>query len=572
MYKSILSTTILTLLFLLLTETGKAQLSGNYTINSTMPTAGTNYQSFNDFAANINSVGVSASVTVTVEPGTGPYIEQVIFDNIPGSGPTATITLNGNGEVITAITNTTDRHVIRLKDVQYFTITDLRVIRDTASTSGFYGIHIFSTGNHINIDRCKVEMPATTSTLVGGFIASGSETSILETGDFHNITFTNDTTIGGGYGASVFGLVSNLASNIVISNNVFYDFHSNGIYLRETNGAVISGNFFDKRTANITSVNYIQIAQAENINAQIFNNFLTVSQTSNGTMIMRGIYLFNGTGHKVYNNIIYDVDLISGDFTGIEVRTGGTAPEIYFNTVSVDNPTQTSGELLGFAESLGNTGSILKNNIFSLSQPTTGLKAGIAIATSSNPTSAITSDHNLVWAPGGNFAVKASLTPVLYPTINDWQTVSIQDMNSHYGDPVFTSLINLVPTSSLADNMGTPVGFVTTDITGTLRGPTPDIGAYEFTFVGIQDLEPDHNLVAYPNPSSSSFIIKSDFGLIDNISIYNSKGQLISDKLFSSLLTPQVISVSTEMLVDGIYFIRLSSKGKISAAKFLVKH
>jgi hypothetical protein len=90
-----------------------------------------------------------------VVPGSGPYDEQVIFNTVPGAADTAAVTINGNGEIITAFTTTTDRYVIRLTDVQYFGITNLRVVRDTTSSGGFYGIHIFNTGRNISITNCS---------------------------------------------------------------------------------------------------------------------------------------------------------------------------------------------------------------------------------------------------------------------------------------------------------------------------------------------------------------------------------------------------------------------------------
>src|SRR6188768_610426 len=133
-----------------------AQLSGNYTINSALATGGTNFQTFNDLAASLNTTGVSGHVIATVVPGSGPYSEQVTFSNIPGAGAGATITLEGSGETITALTDSADRHVIRLEDVQYFTITDLHVKRDSAAASGFYGFHIYNSGDHITIRHCSV--------------------------------------------------------------------------------------------------------------------------------------------------------------------------------------------------------------------------------------------------------------------------------------------------------------------------------------------------------------------------------------------------------------------------------
>jgi len=545
-------------------------LSGNYTINSTAATAGTNFQSFNDLADSLNLNGVSGNVLVTVLTGTGPYNEQVIFDNIPGTGPAATITINGNREIITAVTDSSKRHIVRLKDVQYFTINNLSVVRDLASTHSTYGIHILNTGNHITISGCSVDMTATTSTLNGAYVASGSESSILVTGDFHNIVITGDTAIGGGYGASVFGLVSNLASNIVISNNVFYDFHSNGVYLRETDGAVISGNYFEKRTANVTSVNAIQIAQAANINAKIFNNYITVSQVSNGSSTFRGIYLFNGTGHKVYNNVIADIHLVSGNFTGIEVRTASTAPEIYFNTISIDNPTATTGDLTGISEELSNTNSVIKNNIISISQPTSGTKAGISLGATATVTTAVTSDYNLIFIPNGNVAMKGSLTPVFYPTLGDWQAVSGQDANSVSADAGILNLTIPIPSTSAADNTGTPIAFVTTDILGNPRSVTPDMGAYEFIAVGLNDFSHSLNTNIYPNPASE--VLNVSFNRANSAStifIYNSTGQLEFQR--ETGLGEVNCKINTGELSRGLHLVKIVSGKETEIRKVILQ-
>jgi hypothetical protein len=543
-------------------------LSGNYTINSAQPTSTGNFQSFNDLADSLNLNGVSGNVVITVTSGSGPYTEQVSFENIQGTSAGATITLDGNGEVITAATDSTNRYIVRLKEVQYFTITNLRIVRDLASTHATYGVHILNTGNFITISNCSVDMTATTTTLNGAYVASGSETSILTTGDFHNITITHDTATGGGYGASVFGLISNLASDIVISNNIFYDFHSNGVYLRETDGAVVSDNFFDKRTSQVTSDNAIQIAQAANINAKIYNNVITMSQTANGSMTFRGIYLFNGTGHKVYNNVINNIQLTSGNFVAIEVRTGGTAPEIYNNTISIDNPNATTGDLIGISEELSNTNSIIKNNIISISQTTSGTKAGISLGATSTVNSAVTSDYNLFNIPGGNVGMKGTLTPVFYPTLTDWQTVSGQDAASVFADPVFTSLTSSIPTSSAADNSGTPT-FITTDILGNPRNPTtPDMGAYEFTSVGIKTVHSKSLLSVYPNPVNEFINVDlSSFPGAVSVMIYNSAGQIeLQDKLENHKNT-----IDVRNLCPGLHLIQIVNGNKIRHSRFIVQ-
>lgn len=477
--------------------------SGNLTIDQTQPTGGTNFNSFTNLANNLLFFGISGNVTITVVPGTGPYVEQVEFLPIPGTGPNAMVFLEGSGEELRCVTTSTERYVLRLNNQTYFTVNNLKVSRDPASTGGFYGIHIFGTGNHITISNCEADISGTTSTLYGGFVASGSETSILETGDFHNISFNNNKSTGGGYGISLFGLLSNLASNISITNNELLDFHSNGIYLRETNGVVVSGNYLRKSTSNVTTANAIQLAQAANINGQIYNNVIEFDQPANGSMTLRGIYLFNGTGHKVYNNVIHSAVQSSGDIVGIEVRTGGTAPQICFNTILIDPATPTSGDLAGISEELSNTQAVIRNNVISITQPTSGAKSALALASNSNVATAFISNFNDFWVPGGNIAQKGGgiTTPVFYTSLSSWQSTSGQDMSSLNADPVPAGSAMPVPTNPAIDNLGISIPFVTEDILGVLRSNPPDMGAYEFS----------------PGPPAAPGPIQGDTTVCDNV-------------------------------------------------------
>jgi len=546
-------------------------LSGNYTINSALPTMGTNFQSFNDFAASINANGVSADVIATVEPGSGPYQESVIFNNVQGTGVGSGVTINGSGETITAVTSSASRHVVRLTDCSFISITNLHVSYDTASSGGFYGIHIFNSGNDITISNCVIDISGTTSTLFGSIVASGSETSILEPGNFHRLTISGNTCTGGGYGISLYGELANLASDIVIAENTIYDFHSNGIYLRETNGVLVRDNHFDKRTANVGTANAIQIAQNANQNASIYNNFISVSQTDNGTMTLRGIYLFGGSGHKVYNNVIHDVRLTRGNFSAIDVRASGSMPKIYFNTVALDHANATTGNLYGFREELSNTGAELRNNIFSLSQTSTGLKACIVLGATSTVTSAINSNYNDLYAPGGNVAVRGTTSPTSYISLADWSTASNQDLNSVSLDPMFSSVSLPVPTNLSLDNLGVSISGYVVDVTGTLRSVNPDMGAYEFLSVGMDKIGSTENLSVYPNPALSEIRIELGSVKTDryNLDVFSIDGRHV--RTFELPVTqggtPETLNI--ESLSPGQYLLRFYDGNLVRQGSFM---
>ena len=546
-------------------------LAGNYTINSAVVTGGSNFQTFNDFSTSLTSNGISANVVASVTSGSGPYQESVIFTSVTGASSSASVTIAGNAEVITAATSLADRHVIRLSDVSFFTIDNLHVIRDTASTGGFYGIHIFNTGSDITISSCDIDIGDEISTLYGAIIASGSETSILTTGDFHRLTITANTTRGGGYGVSVFGLVSNLASDILIEYNDIFDFHSNGIYLRETDGAVIRENRFDKTTAQVTSMNCIQIAQAANINANIYNNFIQISQTSNGTVTMRGIYLFNGTGHKVYNNVIHNINLVSGNFVGIEIRTAATAPKIYFNTITFDNSSSTSGDLYGIKEELSNTNAELKNNMINITQQSSGMRAGLVLGTTAVLTTAFNSDNNNIYVPGGNVAIKGTLTPIPYASMTDWLLASTQDAHSYSLDAMFTTGIDPIPTNTALNSKGVAIAGYTVDVLGNLRDIYPDMGAYEFLGVGIKGIFSDRTLSVYPNPVKDQLTLKLPESLSSSmdVKLFSIEGKLISEGSHTPDFGQNNYRMNTSDLSPGLYILQFIADEKVYQGRFV---
>jgi hypothetical protein len=448
-----------------------AQMSGTYTINAGSPASATNFQSFNAAATALSAQGVNGHVIINVVANSGPYTEQVVFTGITGTGPAATITLNGSNDTLKAVTNTTDRHALRLSGLSYFTLNDLNIVaKDAISTTNFYGVHVFGNCSNITINNIRVDMTGITTTLTGGIVVSGNLTSILTAGNSNNITISNNTTTGGGYGLSFMGTAN---TGLLMNNNTIYDFSSNGIYTRGTNGAVIRDNVLNKR-AGAAGANAIQLAQSDNANASVYNNIISHWQTASATF--RGIYVFGGTGHKVYNNLVHDIRTETGtNVIGIAVRAG--APEVSFNTVRFDHAQSSAVPMSAFTEELSNTGTLLRNNIFYITQPSTAARTGISMGTTTTINAAVNSNRNVFWLPGGNLAMRGT---AIYNTLANWQAAGTQDPNSLYADPEFASGSS-IPTNLAIDNIATPITGITTDITGAARSSTPDPGAYEFS-------------------------------------------------------------------------------------------
>ena len=172
---------------------------GTYTINSTLATGGSNFQSFNAAVAAL-SCGISGPVVFNVVSATGPYNEQVNIPTIAGASATNTITFNGNGNTVTfQPTVSADKHIFRLNGADYVTLNNLYII-STSTTMGI-GVQLISAADNNTISNCNINMVAVTSTTQSnsaGIAASGSTTTITTVGNnANNLTISGNTILGG---------------------------------------------------------------------------------------------------------------------------------------------------------------------------------------------------------------------------------------------------------------------------------------------------------------------------------------------------------------------------------------
>jgi hypothetical protein len=481
------------LLLLLTSPAAFAQLSGAYTINSTQPTAGTNYASFTAAAAALTTGGVSGPVTFTVSGG--PYTEQVSLGPITGSTAASRVTFNGGGSVIQFGSNTaTQRAVVTLNGADFVTINNLAVdatVGGTSTATYGWGIHVLNNSENNVISNCTVTAALTgTTTNFAGIVSNASTTSLTTTGPTasQNLTLQNNTVTGGYSGITVVGTGNTGAPilGVQITGNTVRDSYDAGIYISYLGGAQVTGNDVSRPTRTGASSFYGLNMNVGTSGTTVAKNrfhqaFPAGSTTTSGAY---GIYLFTLTAatattpNVIANNLIYDMSgsAVYGIFNGSSDNC-----KYYYNTIDInDQANASTGGGFGFYQTTG-LNVEFRNNIVRLSRTGTGLN--YAILLSSIVPSFVSNNNDLVGS-GSTYRTGFFQTSP-YATLADWSTANggAFDQSSVSVEPQFVGVStgNLRPTAVALNGIGAPLAAVTDDFTGAARSTTPDLGAYEFT-------------------------------------------------------------------------------------------
>ncbi|MBP6625519.1 MAG: hypothetical protein KA198_10130, partial [Chitinophagaceae bacterium] len=311
--------------------------AGTYTINSGVATGGTNFQSFTDFK-NALACGISGPIVVNVTGGTGPYIEQVEFGPIGGSSSTNTITVNGNGNVLSfAATVSTASGTLILNGADYMNFNNL-IISGTGATYAL-SCHLWNDANNNTFTSCTFNAPETgTVTTLSPFSLSGSATSATTAGlSGNNIVVSYCTMNGGYYSVAFSSSASSPFSGNQLNNCNLKNFYAYGAYNLNQNGTIISGNIIERPTrVGFTTFYGVYMSACSNVLAEknkIRYPFETdYASTSTGY----GFYLTGdasvGNENLIINNLVSDFNG-GGTLYGI-FSTGADYWKAFHNTIS----------------------------------------------------------------------------------------------------------------------------------------------------------------------------------------------------------------------------------------------
>lgn len=465
-------------------ETGIS--AGTYTIDSSMVTGGTNFQSFVDFADAVSNFGLCGAVTVDVVVGSGPYNQQVVFDNIEGSSSTNTITINGNGESLDFASNTfADRAVITIDNSSWITIDSLNINAD----GGIYGWGIHLTGNSDNVTIRNCEIDANFNTNSNNFIpivASGSPTSSFSTASVDFLTVDNNTLIGGNAGVSLYGVASNRNFNNTITNNDFVDNGTYSIYAFEQDSMLYEGNEStrpNRTTFPFTSYSIGLFGTSQNcvMNANAIHNMYdgiaSASQNCYPVYVIADAAI--GNPNFITNNLIYNINTNGTIYAIYEFGSDGA--NYLNNTISLDDVNSTTTNLTrGFYQTGVSANSSFLNNIISITRGGTGNIHGIYLQ---NTGTTISVDYNDVYVNSASTGTQAyGFFTNDQITLANWQANTTFGQNSFDLDPRFFDIANndYTPQNPVINDIALPATVVSEDFFGVARSATPDPGAIEF--------------------------------------------------------------------------------------------
>ncbi|BAV04945.1 gliding motility-associated C-terminal domain-containing protein [Filimonas lacunae] len=480
---------LLLLSFVLCQLTARAQpggciTGGTFTINQSLATGGTNYQTFTEAVAALSCGTLNAPVVFNVASANAVYNEQVIIPQIAGASQVNTITFNGNGNTLTyAASVNTERATVKLNGADHVQFNNLK-IQATGSLMA-YGVQLLNNADSNSFRKCTITInPGGSLTSYAGIVLSSSPTSATLEGvaSCDGNVFEDNAVTGGYYGLTMVGNTDVANQNNIVRRNTFSDFYYGGMYISGASNILVDSNSISRPTR--TGIGYFFGIYVTNLNTRltisrnrIFSPAAGNPVTTNG---FYGIYFLSADAYRnlenrVYNNLICQVNN-SGDAYGIYNYSSDYAL-FYNNTIHIDGAS-TNYAVHGFYLDGTTLGVQFMNNNVAVTRSSNTAKYAVFLASS---VSAVESDYNNLYVYSNKGANNIGYSGSARSTLSDWQATG-QDAHSVSVDPSFTDLSvnNLVPRNAALDNKGY-AGLVTDDIAGNVRSSTtPDMGAYEF--------------------------------------------------------------------------------------------
>ena len=520
-----------------------SQLSGTYTIDPS-GTGTTNYASFTAAVSALTTSGVSGPVTFNVAAGT--YSEQIVIGAITGSSATNRVTFQkaptaSGAAILTFAATSTANYTVQLTAASNLTFKDLTLANTAVSGQTVGGIVEYggSTSNIQFINNTFNGNAGTSTSSTYGALRYGSTPSTgYATGVWK---FVNNTFNGTSYAINVYGSSTVNADSLIATNNTINGtyYHINAFYAKSVvinnntistapglngfvyvyypatsvvmNNNTMSGMAYGLyslvTTTNTGSLTYSVNNNVINMNpagASQYGIYIAGSSTAankiakvtitNNKLALIGNSFQYGIYTSYVNSTTADPSVIRNNM--ISCITSSPTAGVYalypfhvanvdvdHNTVHVMGGSATTARGLYINRSTSTTafavsGLNIRNNIVS----NMGLGYAVEIASTANTAAMIGAMSNNAYQGNAVNPFRAGTVATNYTTLAGWQTATTKDAGSAFGPIVFYSNADLHVQNALANNIGTPLASITTDIDGQSRSATtPDAGADEYT-------------------------------------------------------------------------------------------
>jgi hypothetical protein len=519
-----------------------SQLSGTYTIDPS-GTGTTNYASFTAAVSALTTSGVSGPVTFNVAAGT--YSEQIVIGAITGSSATNRVTFQKaptatGAAVLTFAATSTANYTVQLTAASNLTFKDLTLANTAATGQTVGGIVEYggSTSNIQFINNTFNGNAGTNTSNAWGAIRWGSVPSSgygigvwkFIGNTFNNISYgvnINGTTLinadsvivqNNTINCSYYHVYTNYAKNVVATNNTMntttggigYNYvwypSSSVVFSNNTMTGMVYG-FASFVTANSTAAlnytinnNTMTSAPTASTNYGIYISGSTTAANAISRVIIKNNNIaLNGSSSSwgilvaYVNSTVASPSEISNNMIAIVAPSTAATYGIYpnhvanmnvdHNTVSVIGGSATTGRGLYINRGTSATAFVVgalnvRNNIIS----NAGLGYAVEIASTANTAAMIGAMSNNAYQGNAVNPFRAGTVATNYTTLAAWQTATTKDAGSVFGPIVFYSNTDLHVQNALANNIGTPLASITTDIDGQTRSATtPDAGADEYS-------------------------------------------------------------------------------------------
>ncbi|KMQ72478.1 beta strand repeat-containing protein [Chryseobacterium koreense] len=420
---------------------------------------------------------------------------------------------------------------------------------------GAAGIYIYGDNTSFTVNNNKVNAPNRlnyTSTSNGTYagiycLSVNASTAVNLTANNNDINLGTIANHTGTTYQSVYGILhgyaatANTGSFTATKNKVtgasFGTYY--GIY---TTASGAQTDIIDNTVSgiNIAANGYLVYANATAV-TNILRNKVYNAQ-ANSTSTLYGVYIVGTTASaktNIVNNVIGDLRVPNSNSTsvslaGIYLASSGVTSNlnvyynsIYLNAVSSGATFNSTGIYHTFNTTSTTATLDMRNNM--VINTSTPKGAGYASAfrrsasTNLNNYAVTSNNNNFFTGTGTNQNIYYNGTNA-YTTMSAFQThVGVRETNSlnigadylstNGTSADFLKLNPSTPNTELLDNKGTPIASYTTDYTGTTRdAATPDMGAYEFTYVAPTTVPSCTSLTGSlinltPNPATISWAV-----------------------------------------------------------------